>query len=142
MYYNNLKKLRNEKELTQEFVSKKLNCSRSTYNNWERNIVMIPIDIVDKLSVFYQVSISCILGIEKTIKYKSNVVKMNYDSLLKKLMLLKTKNKNTYDEIGTYLKCTGATCQRYYNGVFKIPVDRLILLSELYEIDIDELCGK
>lgn len=142
MYFNNLKKLRNEKELTQEDISKKLNCSRSTYNNWERGIVMIPIDVADKLSVFYKVDLSCILGINKKLEYNLNIKKMNYNKLLKNLCDLKDKNKNTYDEIGTYLKCTGATCQRYFKGEFKIPIDRLILLSELYEIDIDVLCGK
>lgn len=142
MYLNNLKKLRNEKELTQEEISKVLDCSRSTYNNWERGIVMIPIDTADKLSIYYKVNLSCILGVDKTIEYNPKVKEMNYKKLLKNLANLKSNNKNTYDEIGSYIKCTGATCQRYFKGEFKIPIDRLILLSELYEINIDELCGK
>ena len=52
------------------------------------------------------------------------------------------KNKNTYEEIGTYLKCTRASCQRYFKGIIKIPIDRLILLSELYDTDLDKMCGK
>lgn len=142
MYFNNLKRLRNEKELTQEDIAKMLKCSRSTYNNWERDIVMIPIDILDRLSVFYKIDISCILGVNKKIEYNLKVKKMNYDKLLKKLCNLKDENNNTYNEIGTFLKCTGATCQRYFKGDFKIPIDRLILLSKLYEVDIDILCGK
>lgn len=142
MYFNNLKRLRNEKELTQEEIAKKLNCNRTTYNNWERGIVMIPIDIADQLSVFYRVSLACILGIDKDLVFQSKVKKMNYEKLLENLAILKKKNKNTYDEIASYLKCTGATCQRYFNGIIKIPMDRLILLSELYEIDLDELCNK
>lgn len=31
MYFNNLKKLREEEELTQEEISKELECNRSTY---------------------------------------------------------------------------------------------------------------
>lgn len=144
MYFNNLKKLRSEKELTQEEVAKKLNCSRTTYNNWEQNVVMIPIDIADQLSLFYKVSLSCILGIEnnRRIEYKSKVKKMNYDKLLKNLESLKIKKKYSYNEIGAYLSCSASSCQRYYKGIVKIPMDRLILLADLYEIDIDKLCGK
>ena len=142
MYINNIKRLRNEKELTQDQISKILKCSRSTYNNWERGIVMIPIDIADQLSMFYKVDLSFILGLNKKLEYNLNIKKMNYNKVLKNLCKLKEKNKNTYDEIASYLKCTGATCQRYFKGKIKIPIDRLILLSELYEIDIDELCGK
>lgn len=103
---------------------------------------MIPIEVADQLSVFYKVDLSCVLGINKKIEYNLKIKKMNYDKLLKNLCELKDKNKNTYDEIGTYLKCTSATCQRYFKGEFKIPIDRLILLSELYEVDLDKLCDK
>lgn len=142
MYYNNLKRLRNEKELTQEDISKILKRSRSTYNNWERGIVMIPIDVIDQLSVYYKVSLSCVLGIDKKIEYKKSVKKLNYDTLLNNLRELRKENKHTYNEIASYLKCTEATCQRYFTGVFKIPIDRLILLTQLYDIELDELCGK
>lgn len=142
MYINNLKRLRNEKEMTQEDIAKKLKCSRSTYNNWERGIVMIPLDIADQLSVFYKADLTCVLGINKKLEYNLNIKKMNYNKLLKNLSSLKDKHKNTYEEIATYLKCNSSTCQRYFKGEFKIPIDRLILLSELYEINIDELCGK
>lgn len=93
MYFNNLKKLREEEELTQEEISKELECNRSTYNNWERGIVMIPIDIADQLSVYYKVNLSSVLGIDKKIIYNSNVKKMNYDLLLKNLNDLKKKIK-------------------------------------------------
>ena len=42
MYFNNLKKLRNEKEITQKYIANILNVKRSTYNSWERGDVMIP----------------------------------------------------------------------------------------------------
>ena len=49
MYHNNLKRLRNEQELTQKKVAKILDCNRNTYNNWEQGVVMIPLDIADIL---------------------------------------------------------------------------------------------
>lgn len=142
MYLNNLKKLRNENEYTQEYVAKKLDTNRSTYNSWERGIVMLPIDIADKISLLYNVKLSYVLGIKDHSKLDFKIKKMNYDVLLDKLLKLKIEKNHTYKDIGKHLKCTAATCQRYFNGVFKIPMDRLVLLSQLYRIDIDELCGK
>lgn len=143
MYSNNLKRLRNEKELTQQFVAEEvLGCRRTTYNNWERGVVMIPIKIADSLSIFYKVSLSCILGINKTIEFKKDINKMNYSTLLNNLKKLKDDNKNSYSEIGKEIKCTGTSCQRYLTGKITIPMDRLIMLAKMYDIDIDELCGK
>ena len=143
MYSNNLKRLRNEKELTQQFVAEEvLGCRRTTYNNWERGVVMIPIKIADSLSMFYKVSLSCILGINKTIEFKNKINKMNYSTLLNNLKKLKYDNKNSYSEIGKEIKCTGTSCQRYLTGKITIPMDRLIMLAKMYDIDIDELCGK
>lgn len=142
MYKNNLKKLRNEKDLTQEELCKDLKLNRNTYNNWERGIVMLPVDIADKLSIYYNVKLSCIFGIEQIIKYDYKIKKMNYNILLSNLTKLKQENKNTFDELGLYLKCTGATCQRYFTSKIKIPMDRLILLAEFYNIDLDKLCNK
>lgn len=142
MYSNNLKRLRNEKEYTQSYVANILGCKRTTYNNWERGVVMIPIGIVDELSIFYKVSMSCILGVEKHIKYKNSIIKMSYTGLLSNLNYLKDKNKDTYAKIGNYIKCTGTTCQRYYSGKIVIPIDRLLMLCNMYNINIDVLCGK
>lgn len=143
MYSNNLKRLRNEKELTQQFVAEEvLGCRRTTYNNWERGVVMIPIKIADDLSVFYKVSMSCVLGINKKIEFKKNINKMSYNTLLNNLKNLKKENKYSYNTIGKEIKCTGVSCQRYLSGKITIPMDRLIMLAKLYDIDIDELCGK
>ncbi len=142
MYFNNLKKLRNNKEITQEDLAKILRVNRSTYKNWENGIVMIPIEIADELSIFYNVRLSYILGLENKKKSNDKIKKMEYDALLKNLSILKKKNHNSYEEIGTYIECAKSTCQRYFKGTIRIPIDRLILLAELYEIDLDKLCGK
>lgn len=142
MYFNNLKKLRNEKEFTQEEVAFKLNCKRSTYNNWESGVVMIPLDVADKLSLIYNVSLSCILGIENKIAYKSDIKAMDYNVLLNNLNRVKKERGQTFGKIANSLNCNQATCCRYFNGNIIIPIDRLIMLSELYNVDLDCLCGK
>lgn len=142
MYFNNLKRLRNDNDYTQQDIAKQLGVNPFTYKNWENGIVMIPIDIADKLSVFYNVTLSYILGIDKNLKIDYKIRSLKYDKLLNNLSKLKKDNNHSYEEIGTYLDCTRSTCQRYFKGIVKITIDRLILLSKLYKIDLDELCGK
>ncbi len=142
MYFNNLKKLRIDNDLTQKQIAKELNCKRSSYTNWEYGLVMIPLNIADKLSMFYNVKLSYILGLDNIYKNSYEIQRINYNKLLKNLHNLKSKHKNSYEEIADYLKCDRSTCCRYFKGNTIIPIDRLILLSKFYNVDLDILCGK
>ena len=142
MYHNNLKRLRHEQELTQKGIAKILNCNRNTYNNWEQGVVMIPLAIADKLSCYYKVSLSYIYGVENNFVIKENIKPINYETLLDNLMKLKKQNKHAYKIIAKALNCTEPTVQRYFTGAIVPPSDRLVLLTKLYNIDLDTLCGK
>ena len=94
MYLNNLKKLRVENNLTQEQISTKINTRLHTYINWERNIVIIPLKKLDELALYYEVSLSYILGISKD--YKKEILKpVNYEKLSGNLLNLKEKKKHS-----------------------------------------------
>ncbi len=142
MYFNKLKLLRENKGLTQENISKILNIKRATYGFWENGRIMIPLDKADFLSVYYGVSLSYLLGIDSKIIFNQKVKAMNYDILLKNLKELKKSKKYSYEKIADYIDCNKSTCYRYFKGVFIIPIDRLVLLSDLFEINLDKLCGK
>jgi len=49
--------------LTQENIANYLNVKRSTYSNWESGFIMLPIEMADKLSIFYKVKLSYVIGI-------------------------------------------------------------------------------
>ncbi len=142
MYRQRIKMLREEQEIKQEDISNILNCNRSTYANWESDVIVVPLLIADKLSIIYNVSLSYLLGLndQKIITYKQNNI--NYDFLLKLLNNLKKKNNHTYNVIGEHIVVNRSTCYRYFKGLVSIPTDKLILLCDLYRIDIDEITGK
>lgn len=66
----NLKKIRQDNNLTQEELAKKINTSRSNIANYENDKNMPSIDVLEKLSKVFNCSIDYLLG-------KSNV--KNYD---------------------------------------------------------------
>ncbi len=59
---NNLKKIRQENNLTQEELAKKINTSRSNIANYENDKNMPSIDILNKLSETFNCSTDYLLG--------------------------------------------------------------------------------
>ena len=63
MIYRRIRDLREDRDLTQKYLSSVLNCSQQVYSNYELGQRDIPTDILIRLSNFYGVSVDYILGI-------------------------------------------------------------------------------
>ena len=61
MQYNNLKGIREDKDLTQKDISKILNVSQNTYSQYEIGVISLTAETLIKLSDFYNVSIDYLL---------------------------------------------------------------------------------
>lgn len=133
--------LREEFEYTQEFVAEYLECNRSTYANWETGNIIIPLEVASKLAVLYNVPLSFILGVGTIHLVDEQIKKIDYDYLRNRLRELKEQQKSSFDEISEYIDTNRSTTNRYFNGKIKIPTDKLILLCEFFNIDVDDLCG-
>lgn len=140
--YKKIKDFREDHDYTQEFVSQLLGTSRSNYANWENGDVLIPLDKIDLLSTHYNVSISYLLGIKSNYKNSLKIKPINYQKLLSNLKEYKSILKLSYTNISDYLGVSRSTAYKYFVGKLKMPVDKLILLSELFNVDLDKLCGK
>lgn len=73
--------LREEFEYTQEFVAEYLECSRSTYTNWETGNIILPLEVASKLAVLYNVPLSFILGVGTIHLVDEHIKKIDYDYL-------------------------------------------------------------
>ncbi len=60
---NRIRDLREDHDLTQQELADMLGCSQATYSRYETGDVNVPIDILKRLSQFYQVSIDYIVGL-------------------------------------------------------------------------------
>ena len=63
MIYRRIRDLREDRDLTQKYLSTVLSCSQQVYSNYELGQRDIPTDILIRLSNFYSVSVDYILGI-------------------------------------------------------------------------------
>lgn len=141
MISQRIQHLREEFEYTQEFVAAYLECNRSTYANRETGNIIIPLEVASKLAVLYNVPLSFILGVGTIRLVDEQIKKIDYEYLRNRLRELKDRQDSSYDEISEYIDTNRSTTNRYFNGKINIPTDKLILLCEFFNVDVDELCG-
>ena len=61
--YENLRALREDKDLSQKDVAEYLNVHQTTYSDYERGNLNIPVNALIQLAAYYQTSIDYLLGI-------------------------------------------------------------------------------
>ena len=61
--YDNLRALREDKDLSQNDVAKYLNVHQTTYSDYERGNLNIPINALIQLAAYFQTSIDYLLGV-------------------------------------------------------------------------------
>lgn len=65
-YYPRLRDLREDADLTQEALVKKLGMHKTTYTNYEQGKREPPFSLMIRLAVFYNVSIDYLAGLTNT----------------------------------------------------------------------------
>ena len=68
MYFQRLEDLRIDNDKTQAEIAEYLDCQREVYRRYEKGTRQIPVDLLIKLSLFYNVSIDYMFGITNTKK--------------------------------------------------------------------------
>lgn len=70
--YSRIRELREDKEITQKYMARILNCSQQVYSNYELGQRDIPTDILIKLAKFHEVTTDYILGLSDEPNYYSS----------------------------------------------------------------------
>lgn len=68
MHFQRLEDLRIDNDKTQAEIAEYLGCQREVYRRYEKGTRQIPVDLLIKLSLFYNVSIDYMVGITNTRK--------------------------------------------------------------------------
>ena len=99
---NRLRKLRKEKNLTQEYLAKKLGVKNTTISKWEKGIHQIKLDKAEMLSSILGVPLPYLLGIDGVAEqnlplYKQYMLELN--NIL--INLIRNADKLTYYNLGS-----------------------------------------
>lgn len=71
MYFPRIGELRIDNDKTQQEIADYLHCNRQVYARYERGIREIPVSMLIKLALLYQVSIDYLVGLSEKKQYSS-----------------------------------------------------------------------
>lgn len=137
-----LRTMREEKNLTQGQVADILGINRSTYSSYETVRDTIPIIHLNRLGVYFDVSIDYILGHNKVKKYSNSKKDIDLTKMAERLKTLRKEYKITQIEMAKELNIARSTWTYYESGKNLIGTLLLDHLASKYHYSIDYLLGK
>ena len=63
MRINRIKELREDRDITQQTVAEYLDVAQNTYSNYENGVRAFPLELLIKLSRYYEVNLEYLLGL-------------------------------------------------------------------------------
>ena len=143
MYLKRIADLREDNDLTQKEVALFLGVHRSTYSKWENGDNNIPLLLLDKLAVKYDVSLEYIFGFQNEKKNKNITYnKLNKNILCLNMKIIRKRHKYTQTKMAKKLLVSKATYSRYERGLLIIPIDKFYMLEGIFGISLDAIAGK
>ena len=134
---NRLKELRNENDLLQIDLAKKLNISQNGYSQYETETNDIPTYILKKLSTFYNVSIDyllCLTNIKD--KYKSSKILKTFNNM-NRLKEIRDDLDLNQVSIAKIIGMSQTGYSAYETYFCDIPTKVLKKLAIYYNVSID-----
>lgn len=132
---NILKKIRQDNNLTQEELAKKIDTSRSNIANYENNKNMPSIDILDKLSKIFNVSTDYLLG-KSDIRNYSDIKRLNVQDFA---VNNSNYDNNKYDISKLNVPTNSFGMMKFYESMKKIQEFQNADLNEKDATDIANL---
>ena len=137
-----LKDIREESELKQFTVSKKLGVSRGTYSLWELELDPIPIKRLNDFCNIFKCSIDYALGFTNTKNYKHNRKEININLSSIRLREARKAYKMTQEVLSKKLTMNRSLISKYESGHTIISTTFLTEYSKLFSLSSDYLLGK
>lgn len=140
IFFKRVHDLRVDNDLKQKEIAKMLKVNINTYPHWESGMYETPIEMIDKLSKFYNCSVDYLTGLSN--EHGSFLKKFNSEEMFIRLKKLRKENRLSQAEIGNRLSFGQMNYCRYEMGKILIPFSKLYLIAKEFNISLDYLMGK
>ncbi len=137
-----IKTIRLEKNLTQEDIAKNLNIARITYSHYESQERIIPIERLNNICNFYNISLDYALGITDKKQYKNSKKDISIIAAGTRLREYRKIFGLTQKNLAKFLGTTQSVIAEYERGRFLINTPFVYQLCKEYKISADYLLGK
>ncbi len=133
-YGEKLKKLRLSKNLTQSNIANNLGISQVTYSHYEVQEKIIPLERLNDLINYFDVSFDYILGLNNIIKYSNNKTDIDREKAKNNLKNLRKEFNLTQKKLADILNTTQSVIAEYERGRFLIALPFLYTICTKYNI--------
>lgn len=141
MNLKNLVDYRMDKGISQKELIEALNISKGTYSAWESGKDIIPLNRLNEICNYLNISIDYALGISN-----NNYITINKDLDLKsigtRLKDLRKEKNYTLEKLASFLNTSISVISRYENGHTLILTSFIYEYSKLFNVSIDYLLGR
>ena len=143
MKFEQIRILRENKDLKQREIAEALNVERSTYAGWETGRDPIPLRKLNDLCEFHKVTFDYITGLSNINKYQENTTKeINIEKVSKNLNTLREKENLKQKDLCILLNISSSSYSEYESGKILIPTLFLYKIAMTYNYSIDWILGK
>ncbi len=142
MIFEKIKELRENSELTQRDIAKILNVSKSTYNRWETGEAFIPLHHLNKLCIYYNVSMDYIIGLLGYKSKNSSTLPLNKTTIGARLLTFRKEAKLSQNALAKILNTSHSTISAYEHGKTLLLTVFAYQIATQFNISLDWLCGK
>ncbi len=142
MYYERLKYLREEKDLTLYYLSEYLKLNREVYGQYEREYVIMPIKHLISICNFFNVSLDYVFNFNNNRQYINCIKEVDWIKAGSRLKEFRQELKLTQEKLAKKLNIARSIIGEYEKGNFPIATHTLYDVCKKYKISADYLLGR
>lgn len=126
-----IKAIRDEIEITQEEMSRKLGCTRSAYSLWEINKNTIPLYYLNKLSNVLNINIDYLIDLYDNKYIRFNKVDIDRMMLGERIKQARKSINYTQEKLASKLNTTHSVISAYESGKTAVPTLFMIEIAKI-----------
>ena len=126
-----IKYIRDELEITQNDISKKLGCTRSAYSLWKINKNTIPLYYLNKLSNILNVNIDYLVNLSNKKYITFNKVDINRRILGNRIKQARKSINYTQEKLASKLNTTHSVISAYESSKTAVPTLFMIEIAKI-----------
>ena len=135
-----LRKIRQQKQLTQTEVANALNVSQTAMNQYEKGNRKIPLSMLKKFAEYFGMSVDELVDTERSIE-DSREERLIMNQCGNQLKSIREANNLSISELANEFHITEEIYASYENGTKQIPLNILINFAKHYNVSIDKIFG-
>ncbi len=140
--YSRIKDLRINNNISQKEISEYLHINQSTYSKFELNKAVIPIELLNKLANYYNVSLDYLLKI--TDKPDIKIINKDIDKILvgQNLKKIRKDNKLYQETMAKEIGTSHSLISEYESGKKLVSLTYGYAICMKYNVSLDWFYGK